>query len=428
MHALAGIAGLVARGLARRARSARAVPWRAVVAGLVLQLVLAVVFLKVTLVKEAFLKLNDALLVLEQATQAGTGLVFGYLGGGPAPFEVSDTGATFVLAFRALPIVLVMSALSALLFYWRVLPAIVRALSLAAGEARCASAAWSGSPPRRTSSSAWSRRRSSCGPISPRVSRGELFAIMVGGMASIAGTVLFLYAAILAPGAARRGGAPAHRLDPFGARGARHRLPHGAAEGAVTGGNVELRSEASSSMDALTRGTLDGAQLLLNIVAMLVVFVALVALVNLVIAPYSLQGALGWAARAARLALRHPVERGASAAGALLGTKTVINELVAYVELSKLTRSLRAQPRADDLRALRLRQLRQPRHHDRRPGHHVPRAARRGGGARAEVDRRRHARHLPHRGDASRSFLYVAAAHYSRFRRFGDSRRLRAEH
>ena len=130
IHALAGIAGLVAVAwLAGEKRAA--VPWRAVVAGLVLQLVMAVVFLKVTLVKEAFLKLNDALLVLEQATQAGTGLVFGYLGGGPAPFEVSDTGATFVLAFRALPIVLVMSALSALLFYWRVLPAIVRVLSLA---------------------------------------------------------------------------------------------------------------------------------------------------------------------------------------------------------------------------------------------------------------------------------------------------------
>src|ERR1044072_5836801 len=130
IHALAGIAGLLALAwLAGEKRGA--VPWRAVVAGLALQLVMAIVFLKVTLVKEAFLQLNDALLVLEQATQAGTGFVFGYLGGGPAPFQVTDTGATFVLAFRALPIVLVMSALSALLFYWRVLPAIVRALSFA---------------------------------------------------------------------------------------------------------------------------------------------------------------------------------------------------------------------------------------------------------------------------------------------------------
>ena len=107
-------------------------------------------------------------------------------------------------------------------------------------------------------------------------------------------------------------------------------------EGAVTGGNVELRSEASSSMDALTRGTLDGAQLLLNIVAMLVVFVALVALVNLVIAALQPAGRLGWALAPLAWLCGIPWSE-AEVAGALLGTKTVINELVAYVELSKLT-------------------------------------------------------------------------------------------
>src|SRR3954468_13083980 len=128
IHALAGIAGfVVAGGLLGEKRLA--VPWRAVGAGLALQLVMAVVFLKVALVKEAFIKLNDALLVLEQATEAGTGLVFGYLGGGPAPFQVTDANATFVLAFRALPLVLVISALTALLFYWRVLPLVVKAVS-----------------------------------------------------------------------------------------------------------------------------------------------------------------------------------------------------------------------------------------------------------------------------------------------------------
>jgi len=334
IHALAGIAGLVAAAwLAGEKRAA--VPWRAVGAGIVLQLVMAVVFLKVAAIKVAFLKLNDALLVLEQATQAGTGLVFGYLGGGPAPFEVTDTGATFVLAFRALPIVLVMSALSALLFYWRVLPVIVRALSLAleklmrvGGVVGLSAAAniFVG----MVEAPLFVR------PYLARVSRGELFAIMVGGMASIAGTVLFLYAAILRPVLPD---AVAHLLiasilsAPAALVIAFLMVPP---EGAVTGGNIELRSEASSSMDALTRGTLDGAQLLLNIVAMLVVFVALVALVNLVIAPYSLQGALGWALAPLAWLCGIPWSE-ARAAGALLGTKTVINELVAYVELSKLT-------------------------------------------------------------------------------------------
>ena len=97
-----------------------------------------------------------------------------------------------------------------------------------------------------------------------------------------------------------------------------------------------LKSEASGSMDALTRGTLEGAQLLLNIVAMLVVFVALVALVNLDHRALHAAGRARLGARAARLARRHPVERSA-AAGSLLGTKTVINELVAYLDLANMT-------------------------------------------------------------------------------------------
>src|SRR5438067_13023827 len=110
MHAVLGMAGLVALAwLASEAR--RAVPWRAVVAGIVLELVLALVCLKLPGVKSAFFALNDALLVLERATEAGTSLVFGYLGGASAPFAVTAPEATFVLAFRALPIVLVISAL-----------------------------------------------------------------------------------------------------------------------------------------------------------------------------------------------------------------------------------------------------------------------------------------------------------------------------
>src|SRR5262245_55333811 len=109
----------------------RGLAWRAVLLGVALQVLLALVCLKVSFVREAFFKLNDALAVLEKATQAGTSMVFGYLGGAKTPFEVTDAGSNFVLAFRALPIVLIMSALSSLLFYWRVLPAIVRALAWA---------------------------------------------------------------------------------------------------------------------------------------------------------------------------------------------------------------------------------------------------------------------------------------------------------
>lgn len=332
-QAVAGIAGLVAIAwLLSEARGR--VPWRTVVSGLALQLVLAVLLVKLPGAKDAFLWLNGALGALEKATAAGTGLVFGYLGGGPAPFVVSDPASTFILAFRALPIVLVVSALSALFFHWGILTALVRAvswvlervmrvggvvgLSAAANvfvgmvEAPLVVRPWLG-----------------------RVSRGELFVIMAGGMASIAGTVLFLYASILGPAIPD---ALAHLLiasivsAPAAIVVAVVMVPP---QGEATGGRLELKSDATGAMDALTRGTLDGAQLLLNIIAMLVVFVALVALVNIIIAPYTLQGALGRVLAPLAWLAGVPWAE-AQAAGALLGTKTIVNEFVAYLDMAKL--------------------------------------------------------------------------------------------
>jgi concentrative nucleoside transporter, CNT family len=333
MHALAGMAGLLALAWAM-SENRRAIPWRAVAAGMILLFILAVVFLKVPLVKSLFLKLNDALLILERATQAGTSLVFGYLGGGPAPFQVSDVNSNFVLAFRALPIVLVMSALSALLFYWRVLPAIVRALSFVL-EKTMRVGGVVGLSAAANVFVGMVEAPLFVRPYLARLTRGELFAIMAGGMASIAGTVLFLYGSILSrvmPDAvahlliASILSAPAALVISF------LMVPPGLTADQA----LALQSEASGSMDALTRGTLEGAQLLLNIMAMLVVFVALVALVNLLIAPHTLQGALGWllAPLAWLAGIPWPEAR---AAGALLGTKTVINELVAYLDLSQMS-------------------------------------------------------------------------------------------
>jgi len=332
MHALAGMAGLVALAWAL-SENRRAIPWRAVVVGLGLLVVGAIACLKVVFIKNLFLKLNDVLLVLERATQAGTSLVFGYLGGGPAPFQVSDVNSNFVLAFRALPIVLVISALSALLFYWRVIPAVVRGLSFVLEKAMRVG----GVVGLSTAANVFVGMVEAplfVRPYLARLSRGELFAIMAGGMASIAGTVLFLYGSILGrvmPDAvahlliASILSAPAALVIAFVMV-----PPQVTSNEALT-----LKSDAAGSMDALTRGTLEGAQLLLNIVAMLVVFVALVALVNLVIAPYTLQGALGWLlAPLAWLAGISWAE--ARDAGALLGTKTVINELVAYLDLSQM--------------------------------------------------------------------------------------------
>lgn len=327
------MAGLLALAWAA-SENRRAIPWRAVALGVVLLLVLAVVFLKVPLIKDAFMKLNDVLLVLERATQAGTSLVFGYLGGAPAPFQVTNESSVFILAFRALPLVLVISALSALLFYWGVLPAIVRAISFLLERAMRVG----GVVGLSTAANVFVGMVEAplfVRPYLARISRGELFAIMAGGMASIAGTVLFLYGSILSRA---QPDAVAHLLiasilsAPAGLVIAFLMVP----PQAVSGANLEFKSEASGSIDALTRGTLEGAQLLVNIVAMLVVFVALVALVNLIITPYTLQGALGWALAPLAWLAGIPWSE-ARAAGALLGTKTVINELVAFLDLSQMS-------------------------------------------------------------------------------------------
>ena len=341
IQGLAGIAGLLLLACAF-SENRKAIPWRAVWSGLLLQLLLALLFLKLPYAKDLFLSFNVFLSSIEKATQAGTTLVFGYLGGGTAPFAVTDASATFILAFRALPIVLVVSAISALLFHWGVLGWIVRGISWLLERVMRVG----GVVGLSTAANVFVGMVEAplfIRPWLPRVSRGELFAIMVGGMASIAGTVLFLYASILGkviPDAvahlliASIVSAPAALVVAF------LMVPP---EGEASGGSLELKSEASGSMDALTQGTLGGAQLLVNIIAMLVVFVALVTLVNLGLewlphsgrAPYTLQGILGWLL--APLAWLAGVQWSeAQAAGQLLGTKTVLNELIAYIDMSNM--------------------------------------------------------------------------------------------
>jgi len=333
IQGLAGIAGLLL--LAWICSEKRgAVPWRSIWAGLLLQFLLALLLLKLPFAKDGFFYLNEVLSSIEKATQAGTTLVFGYLGGGAAPFAVTNGNANFILAFRALPIVLVVSALSALLFHWGVLQWVVRIISWLLERAMRVG----GVVGLSTAANVFVGMVEAplfVRPYLGRVSRGELFAIMVGGMASIAGTVLFLYASILGPILPN---AVAHLLiasivsAPAALVVAFVMVPP---EGAATGGNLDLKSEASSSMDALTQGTLGGAQLLVNIIAMLVVFVALVTLVNLAISPYTLQGMLGWALAPLAWLAGVPWAE-AHVGGMLLGTKTVLNELIAYIDMANM--------------------------------------------------------------------------------------------
>ncbi len=337
--------------------SRRAVSLKQAAIGLSVTILTAAALIKLPFVTRGFGVINDAVGAISSASRAGTSFVFGYLGGGTLPFDLKTPGADFILAFQALPVVLVMSVLTTLLFYWRVLPPVVRGMAwllertLGVGGAVGLSTAaniFLG----MVEAPLFIR------PYLAQLTRSELFLVMTGGMAGIAGTVLVLYATLLAPlipDAAAHFviasvlGAPAAILISLimvpetSARRTGGILadPRVASSDTRIAGDPDMH--ASSTMDAIVKGTTTGLELLLNIVAMLIVLVALVYLANAVLgllpdaggAPISLQRMLGYAMAPVCWLMGLPWPQ-AVTAGSLMGTKTVLNELIAYVDLSKL--------------------------------------------------------------------------------------------
>ena len=254
-------------------------PWRIIISGALLMVLMVLLLLKVPLTKPFFFWLNEGLAALEKSTQVGTAFVFGYLGGGPLPFAEQPHASSFILAFRALPLILVVSALSSLLFYWRILPLLVRGLSLVLEKVMGVGGAVGLS----TAANVFVGMVEAPLVIRPYLrvmSRGELFIVMSAGMAGIAGTMMVLYASILGPVVPEAMG---HILSaslitaPAAIVVAALMVPPA---GAPTAGALNGVQESKSAMDAITRGTVDGLTLLLNIVAMLIVLVALVTLTN----------------------------------------------------------------------------------------------------------------------------------------------------
>jgi concentrative nucleoside transporter, CNT family len=320
----------------------RGFSWRLVAAALVVQFALALVLLKLPQSQIVFIWLNDGVVALQKATEAGTSLVFGFLGGGPLPFKEPYPGAAFILAFRALPLVLLMSALSALLYHWRILPWIVRGFAWGLGKAL----GISGAAGFGTAANVFVGMVEAPLLIRPylnRISRSELFIVMTAGMATIAGTMYALYVTFLAnviPGAAGHLLTASLISAPAAILIARLIVPSDEAEVIE---RVETKRLYDNSMDAITTGTIDGLRLLGYILGMLVVLVALVALANAILglapdawgAPLTLQRMLGWVMGPVTWLIGIPWSE-AVAAGQLLGTKVVLNELLAYLELAKL--------------------------------------------------------------------------------------------
>lgn len=324
----------------------RQVNFKAAFMGFLIQVTLAIVVTKFGIVRDAFLWIGGGVMALKDATTAGTSFVFGYLGGGDLPYQANPGANTFIFAFQALPMVIVISAIAMLLFHWRILPYIVKAFSgffqklMGIGGALgvCAAAKMFLG---QTEAPLLVR------PYLSQFSRSELFSVMTAGMATTSISIMVVYAMIL------EGTIPdpiAHILTasiisvPAAVTLSRILIPH---VGEQTSGHLVVPYQFSGSMEAITQGTSDGMRLYMNILAMLIVFLAIVALANSLLSllpmvgeePMSLQLLLGYLLAPLAWSIGIPWEE-AIPAGALLGKKTILNEIVAFIGLAELPKGI----------------------------------------------------------------------------------------
>ncbi len=318
----------------------QAFPLRMVSLALLLQLAIALLLLKFPPARAVLLGLNHVVDALSQATTAGASFVFGYVGGGVTPFSVSNPRALTSFAFGVLPLVIVISALSALLWYWRILPLIVggiafvlrRVLGLGGATALASGA---------TVFFGMIEAPLLVRPCLAKMTRTELFILFTVGLASVAGTMFVLYATVLKavlPGALGHVLVASMMALPAAVMIARLMVP-----GDAMTEEVPTQLGYRSSMDAVARGTEDGLKIYLQIMALLIVMVALISLADQILAvlpdlggaPITLERILGFLF--APLAWLYGVPwREAGIAGSLLGTKTILNELVAYIRYAGL--------------------------------------------------------------------------------------------
>lgn len=317
--------------------------WRWVAAALLLQLALAILIVRVPFVWDVVTLANHAVAAIERATLVGSSYMFGYLGGGDLPFALQQgTTAPVIIAFQILPLVIVFSALSALLWHWGVLAWIVRGLSWLLQR----SLGVSGVVGLSGGANLFLGVVES--PLAvrayfDRMSRSELFTVMVLAMATISGAILVLYAQTLArtvPDAVGHMISASIISLPAAILIARLMVPGG---GKTEADEEEPALRYDNSVDAIIRGTMDGIQLFLAVIGVIIVVFALVALVDEMLfvlpavegAPLTVKRVFGWLLAPVMWTLGVPWDQ-AAAAGALLGTKAILNEYVAYLELAGL--------------------------------------------------------------------------------------------
>ncbi|MBO6558501.1 MAG: nucleoside:proton symporter [Pseudomonadales bacterium] len=313
-----------------------------VIKSLLLQIVFALLLLKLPASQKLFVVLNDGISVLQAATREGTTFIFGYLGGGPLPFEETSPGGGFILAFQAMPLVIVLSVISAVLMYLKILPVIMRGFSLILEK----TLEIGGALGLGVSANAFLGMIESPLLIKPylsKLSHGEMFAIMTAGMATIAGTMLALEAAVISSVVPNAIGhlISCSLITLPGVIYISHLLVPD--RSAVTSGDGDVERGADNLMDAISTGTANGLQLFLNIIAMIIVIVALVYLLNAILGVFpdvageaiTLERILGVVMAPLTMMMGIPFSE-AFITGQLMGTKVVLTEFVAYVRFGQM--------------------------------------------------------------------------------------------
>jgi CNT family concentrative nucleoside transporter len=339
LQALLGIAVFIALVLPMSSNR-KAINWKLVSIALVLQFVICALLLKAPVIKEGLLYLNQAVGALGAATLKGSAFVFGYVGGGDTPFTVTNPNAVVTFAFQVLPLVIVMSALSALLWYWRILPVVIRAISWVF-ERALGTRGPSGLVATANIFLGQTEAPLLVRPYLARMSRYELLLVMTAGMATIAGSVMVIYSAMLGE---QFEGVLGHLITksimsvPASVLFAHMMLPDD------SGSSQDLQESPriyQSAMDSITRGTSDGLALFLNIIAILIVLTAFVALANSIVSflpavggeAITLERIAGWIFAPIAWLMGIPWSE-AMTAGSLLGVKSVLNEFIAFIQLT----------------------------------------------------------------------------------------------
>ena len=322
---------------------------RYLINAILIQFALAFLLLKWTVITDFFEILSRGVLALTSATDSGVAFVFGYLATGApgAPFEVIKPSGTFIFAFGGLVLVIVVSAFSALLWHWRVIPMIVNGLSYLFKKPLNVGG------PVGLSATANVFLGQVEAPLLVRpylatMTKHELLILMTVGMSTIAGSIMATLNLML--------------FDVYGASLIGHFLTASiiSVPAAIMYANMMIPSEEKtefpsdhdekmyrSSIDAITEGTRSGLDIFLNIIALLIVVLSLVALVNMSLAELpnfngqvlSLERIAGWIFAPLAWCMGIPWQE-SQLAGELLGIKTMTNEFIAYIRLAEIDTSL----------------------------------------------------------------------------------------